>query len=228
MESCIKNIIDILPLAQKDPHFYATTLFAPRKSRAALWTVLAFYEELRQIHEQATTPIGQRIRFLWWQDQVDQLQEPGATNVPLVGHLREAVGTHKLPTSYLNQMLEALEADPLSDKGLGALLQLFLCILGHTTPNPVLDDIATSWRLIQQMISSSDPDRSQFAQARGLLDLSKITTHPKPLRPAFLLQPLGLYYLNRLEHNKAIRVPPLPVTPLWVCLKALRFRPIFV
>lgn len=94
-----------------DSDRYATVLFAPAASRAALFALYAFNVEIAKTREVVSQLLVGSMRLQWWRDTLDGLfaGEPRRHEVALA--LAAAVRRHGLDRALLERLVDAREAD---------------------------------------------------------------------------------------------------------------------
>ena len=91
---------------------YLATLFAPRRQRPALWTLLAFNAEIARTREIVSEPAIGQIRLRWWREAL----EAAAAGGPVRQHevalpLTEALRAGRLDPALLEALIDGRERD---------------------------------------------------------------------------------------------------------------------
>lgn len=99
-------------VARDDPDRYLASLFAPRRLYAPLWALLAFNQDIAQIHEQVREPTLALMRLQWWRETLDKLyQGEGVSGHPVAESLHAHVMSHGLSRLEFDALIDARELD---------------------------------------------------------------------------------------------------------------------
>ncbi|MBR45192.1 MAG: phytoene synthase [Rhodospirillaceae bacterium] len=90
---------------------YLCALFAPRRARAALFSLILFNAEIARVREAVSEPMLGQIRLQWWREAVDEIYRGQARHHEVVESLVEAVGRHCLSREYFDRLIDARERD---------------------------------------------------------------------------------------------------------------------
>lgn len=95
-----------------DPDRFLCALFAPPAKREAMFTLIAFNNELARAREVASNPILALIRLTWWREAVEEAAAGGTPRAhEVAGPLHGAVASGALDAQDLIAMAEAREAE---------------------------------------------------------------------------------------------------------------------
>ena len=94
-----------------DRERYLCAQFAPRKFRDALYTLLAFNQEVGRIPELVSEPALGQMRLQWWCDAVEGIYDGRIADHPVVQSLAAVVRGHDLPKALFDVYLEARSMD---------------------------------------------------------------------------------------------------------------------
>ena len=109
LQRALSHTVDAVKRGDKEK--YLANLCAPPNARAALFAVQAFNLELANIRTKTSEANTANLRFQWWRKALEQAQSGNPPNHPVALALSSAMQHHKLTTRYLEQMIEAREAD---------------------------------------------------------------------------------------------------------------------
>lgn len=134
----------------QDPDRFLISVFYAPETRAHLWSLYAFNQEIAKTREVVTdTTIG-LIRLQWWRDALAGLYERNEVlKHDIVEGLSEAVWRYNLPRELFDHLIYAREFD-LEDRAPGSLEGL--CNYADYTHTPLLR--------LAAMITGEDPDHS--------------------------------------------------------------------
>ena len=108
---------------QADRERFLCNMFAAHEARPALFALHAFNVETANIRSTTTTEEIGRMRIMWWRQAVEQGQAGKPPDHPVAQALAQAQASHSLSARFLEQILDAREAD-LSTKQPADLRQL--------------------------------------------------------------------------------------------------------
>jgi phytoene synthase len=98
-----------------DKDRFLATLFAPARSRRALFALYAFNLEIARVRELAREPMPGEIRLQWW---YDVFSTPGAGEVrahPVAAALSDTIVRYQLPLQVFTDLIEARAFDLYDD-----------------------------------------------------------------------------------------------------------------
>jgi NADH dehydrogenase [ubiquinone] 1 alpha subcomplex assembly factor 6 len=99
-------------LRRHDRERFQTALFAPARSRDALFALYAFNFEVAHIPEVTREPILGRIRLEWWREAIAEIYAGTAPRRhDIVEPLAQAIGEHRLSRRPFETLLDARERD---------------------------------------------------------------------------------------------------------------------
>jgi 15-cis-phytoene synthase len=90
---------------------YLATLFAPAKSRGALYALYAFNSEVTRVRELARQPLPGEIRLQWWGDVLHGERSGEASANPVASALLAAVERHQIASARLIDLVDAHRFD---------------------------------------------------------------------------------------------------------------------
>lgn len=97
---------------QMDYERYLTTLFAPRRARPALWSLLAFNLEIARTREIVSEAMIGHIRLQWWREVLEAAAGDGPVRAhEVVEPLTAAIRSGRLPVPLLAEMIDGRERD---------------------------------------------------------------------------------------------------------------------
>ena len=94
-----------------DSDRYATVLFAPERSRAALFSLYAFNIEIAKTREVVTQPMIGQIRLQWWRETLDGVFEGAPRRHAVALALAEVARAAELDRRLFDRLIDAREAD---------------------------------------------------------------------------------------------------------------------
>jgi 15-cis-phytoene synthase len=94
---------------------YLAALFAPARSRAALYALYAFNSEVARVREIAHQPLPGEIRLQWWVDVLHGERAVEARSSPVASALLTAIERHGLATARLIDLVDARRFDLYDD-----------------------------------------------------------------------------------------------------------------
>jgi len=101
---------------QADPDRYLATLYAPVEKRGALFALYAFNAEIAAVRERVSQPLPGEIRLQWWQDALENPEDPAAAaGHPVAAALLDTIRAHHLPVETFRNMIEARVFDLYDD-----------------------------------------------------------------------------------------------------------------
>ena len=96
---------------QQDRERYLCNMFAPSEARPALFALHAFNVETANIRSTVSTEEIGRMRMTWWRQAVEQAGQGKPPDHPVAQALAQAQAQHSLSARFLEQILDAREAD---------------------------------------------------------------------------------------------------------------------
>jgi phytoene synthase len=94
------------------PGRYLATLFAPARTRGALFGVYAFDQELSKVRRVGSEPMAGLIRFQWWRDALETIAaECPAPAHPVARALQDAWRDLKISRATLEAAIDARERE---------------------------------------------------------------------------------------------------------------------
>ncbi len=100
---------EIVRAADRDR--YLATLFAPAKSRRALYALYAFSSEVARVREVVRQPLPGEIRLQWWSDVLHGERGGEASANPVASALLAAIKQHHLAPGRLIDLIDARRFD---------------------------------------------------------------------------------------------------------------------
>ncbi|MCR9256067.1 MAG: squalene/phytoene synthase family protein [Alphaproteobacteria bacterium] len=98
-------------MRRQDPDRFAATMLAPGTLRPALWTLLAFNQEIAKTREVVSEPTIGLIRLQWWRDAVDEAFAGSPRRHQVVEPLAAVLREHGLERSKIDALIDAREQD---------------------------------------------------------------------------------------------------------------------
>ncbi|KAL3914576.1 MAG: hypothetical protein SGPRY_007574 [Prymnesium sp.] len=96
---------------QHDPERYICNLHAPKSARSGLFALHAFNLETSRIKSSTTDKNIGRMRLLWWRQALAQTAEGSPPDQPVLHALAHSGAQYRWTWRYLEQLLDAREAD---------------------------------------------------------------------------------------------------------------------
>jgi len=96
---------------QQDRERYTCNMFAPTDARAALFALHAFNLETAKVRTSTADQNIGRMRIAWWRQTLSQALEGNPPDHPVAQALAQAHARHGLTARFLEQLLDAREAD---------------------------------------------------------------------------------------------------------------------
>jgi len=113
MRDAFAYCAELLRLADRDR--FIASLFAPADRRGALHALYAFNVELARVRDAAHTALPGEIRLQWWSDVVSGERVEEASANPIASALLRTIERHRLPSTRLNDLIEARRFDLYDD-----------------------------------------------------------------------------------------------------------------
>ncbi|MEO1193126.1 MAG: squalene/phytoene synthase family protein [Pseudomonadota bacterium] len=151
---------------QQDHDRYLTVLFAPAEKREALFTLLAFNQEIARTAERVSEPLLGEMRLAWWRDALEACAAGAKPpDHPLAAALAPLIAEGTLPAQALLDQVEARRRD-LDPEGFASLAEmtayaretagrlnaLSATLLGRDDTRRA-EAIGTAWGLVGQLRS---------------------------------------------------------------------------
>lgn len=86
-------------------------MFAPAATRADLWALYAFNQELGQVRTLVRDPMAGMIRLQWWREVVERQRDDEARRNPVAAPLLEVIDRRQLPLTTLERLIAVRERD---------------------------------------------------------------------------------------------------------------------
>ena len=90
---------------------YLATLFAPVKTRGALYALYAFNSEVARVRELARQPLPGEIRLQWWSDVLGGERSEEASANPVASALLGAIAQHHIAPAGLIDLIDERRFD---------------------------------------------------------------------------------------------------------------------
>ena len=87
------------------------SLFAPMPSRSRIHALLAFNGEISKVRETVTEVLLGDIRFQWWRDALNNMEDEKYLNHPILRSLKIIISEHDLDTSLFEDIINARSKD---------------------------------------------------------------------------------------------------------------------
>lgn len=92
---------------ERDRDRFLAALFAPARSRRALFALYAFSSEIAHVADAVTEPLAGEIRLQWWRDAIEGKRGEEARANPVTYALLDTVEVHALPRDVLLALVDA-------------------------------------------------------------------------------------------------------------------------
>jgi len=108
MNSCTPEAYCRAKAAPAGSSFYYSTLYYPANTQRELNALHAFHHEIGQINEECSDPGVARIKFAWWQEEIQRLFSDAARH-PVSRELSQLVSQHEISASVILDLVHHYE-----------------------------------------------------------------------------------------------------------------------